>query len=155
MTAPTPTLRERVHRGIEAAETQWRSQDDGGLSLQVLLGLIENRMDALLADADGADHYHERCIEEHARAFEESLEQALDRAEQAEARLRAAEERYAALKGCADCEHVEAAMPRPETAGEQPGGHVCREDAELRAEIVRLQGLLIAAYGASATGEQG
>ena len=34
---------------IQAAETQWRSQDDGALSLQVLLHLIENRVTAVLA----------------------------------------------------------------------------------------------------------
>jgi hypothetical protein len=40
--------RDVVRREIQAAETHWRSQDDDSLSLQVLLGLIENRMVALL-----------------------------------------------------------------------------------------------------------
>jgi len=99
MTASTATLRERVRCEIEAAEIHWRSQEDGGLSLQVLLGLIENRMVALLADADAAPMecefvtaspdpvwcvVHRRIVQDCLFAVEVRLRAAEERAEKAE-----------------------------------------------------------------------
>lgn len=43
------TIRDIVEQEVAAAEIQWRSQDDGALSLRVLLALIVNRFAMILS----------------------------------------------------------------------------------------------------------